>query len=76
MPKSYPIRDGVPIPARAASIYPFDQLEVGQMFALPAKDVVAVRAAALRYAHKHPGTAFAVRRLKGIAAGYGCWRKK
>jgi hypothetical protein len=44
------------------------------MFALPAEDVVAVRAAALRYAHKHPGTAFAVRRLK-FAAGYGCWRK-
>ncbi len=72
----YKIRDGVPIPPRAASIYPFDRLEVGQMFALPADGVVAVRAAALRYAHKHPGTKFAVRRLNGIAAGYGCWRKK
>ena len=74
MSKPYKVRGDLPLPPRGSK-YPFHRLGVGEMFALPVDCVKAVRAAAMRYARRNPGTAFAVRPLQN-AVGFGCWRVK
>lgn len=70
------VEKGVPLPFRGTNVlrYPYDTMEVGDSFALPAGRYAAVSNTAGSYGKKH-GRTFAIRkRVEEGAHVVRCWR--
>lgn len=78
-PNGYRIESGIPLPGNRIGWkkYSFDEMDVGQSFALETsdiKEIEAVRAAASYYGIRHRPKKFAVRMADPATRTYRCWR--